>query len=350
MFLKDAFAISPQKTFNSTFEDGDFVVHESKTFKVIDADYAEFIPPSLLRRMGKAVKMGIGAALPLMKRNAKTDGIIIGTANGGLENCINFLNQIVDYNEGMLTPTHFVQSTPNALAGQLALMDDNPGYNVTHVNGSLSFENALVDAELFFSEQENPSSLLVGAVEEISDYNYNIDLQAGRYKKEQLSNQDLLNSATDGSVCGEGASMFILASSPEDAYAEICGVEQLTYPSEHELSERIASLLAKNELSVDDVDALVLGKSGDGRYDGWYDHVTQLFPNAEFTYYKNFVGEYRTSSAFGMYLASELLRNKLVNHPELMGNISKKPKTVLLYNQFDGVRHGLILLKNKRLS
>ena len=48
MFLKDAFAISPQKTFNSTFEDGDFVVHESKTFKVIDADYAEFIPPSLL--------------------------------------------------------------------------------------------------------------------------------------------------------------------------------------------------------------------------------------------------------------------------------------------------------------
>ena len=297
MFLKDAFAISPQKTFNSTFEEGDFVVHDSKTFKVIDADYAEFIPPSLLRRMGKAVKMGIGAALPLMKRNTKTDGIIIGTANGGLENCINFLNQIVDYNEGMLTPTHFVQSTPNALAGQLALMDDNPGYNVTHVNGSLSFENALVDAELFFSEQEKPSSLLVGAVEEISDYNYNIDLQAGRYKKEQLSNQDLLNSST------------------------------------------------KNGLSAEDVDALVLGKSGDGRYDGWYDHVTQLFPNAAFTYYKNFVGEYRTSSAFGMYLASELLRNKLVNHPDLMGNISKQPKTVLLYNQFDGVRHGLILLK-----
>jgi len=345
MFLKDAFAISPQKTFNSSFEEGDFVVHDSKTFKVVDADYAEFIPPSLLRRMGKAVKMGIGAALPLMKRNAKTDGIIIGTANGGLENCINFLNQIVDYNEGMLTPTHFVQSTPNALAGQLALMDDNPGYNVTHVNGSLSFENALVDAELFFNEQENPASLLVGAVEEISDYNYNIDLQAGRYKKEQLSNQDLLNSVTDGSVCGEGASMFVVSNSNKDAFAEIVVIEQLTYPTKDEITDRIVRMLANYNLSIDDIDTLVLGKSGDVRYDEWYVHINELFPEAQFTYYKNFVGEYRTSSAFGLYLASELLQKKLVNHPHLLGNISKQPKTILLYNQFDGVRHGLMVVR-----
>ncbi len=345
MFLKDSLAISPQKTFNSEFGNGDFVVHNAKTFKVIDADYAEFIPAGLLRRMGRAVKMGIGAALPLIKRNPKTQGIIIGTANGGLENCINFLNQIVDYNEGMLTPTHFVQSTPNALAGQLALMDDNPGYNVTHVNGSLSFENALVDADLFLKEQEQEASLLVGAVEEISDYNYNIDLQAGRYKKEQLTNQELLTSHSEGSVCGEGASMFIVSNSDQDAFAEICDVEQLTYPTEVQLTDRIHAMLAKNNLTIRDIDTLVLGKSGDGRYDFWYDHMNRLFPDAAFAYYKNFVGEYRTSSAFGLYLASELLQNKLINHPQLLGKISKQPRNVLLYNQFDGVRHGAILVK-----
>ena len=79
--------------------------------------YMDYIPRNVLRRMGKATRMGVWTALSLLKEQAPVDGIVIGTGLGGMEDCIKFLNQIVDYDEGTLTPTNFVQSTPNALAG-----------------------------------------------------------------------------------------------------------------------------------------------------------------------------------------------------------------------------------------
>jgi hypothetical protein len=45
--------------------------------------------------------------------------MIIATANGGMEDCVKFLNQIIEYNEGLLTPANFVQSTSNAAAARL---------------------------------------------------------------------------------------------------------------------------------------------------------------------------------------------------------------------------------------
>ena len=159
MYLKDLSSVSPQVTYTEEFINGDYKIYSKNILSVIEPSYSEIIPASLLRRMGKAVRMGIGAALPLIERNEKINGIVMGTANGGLENCINFLNQIIEYDEGVLTPTHFVQSTPNALAGQLALMSKNTGYNVTHVNGPLAFENAILDAMMFLEGASNKTSL-----------------------------------------------------------------------------------------------------------------------------------------------------------------------------------------------
>ena len=101
---------------------------------------------NILRRMGKAVRIGVGAALPLLDGSSNPDGILIGSANGGMEDCIKFLNQVMEYDEGRLTPTNFVQSTPNAIAAQIGLATLNKGYNITHVHRGLAFENALLDA------------------------------------------------------------------------------------------------------------------------------------------------------------------------------------------------------------
>ncbi|MES2732797.1 MAG: beta-ketoacyl synthase chain length factor [Bacteroidota bacterium] len=134
----------------------------------------ENIPPGLLRRMGKAVRMGVGAALPLTLQAPNLAGIVIGTSNGGMEDCIKFLNQIIDYEEGRLTPTNFVQSTTNAIASQIGLLSTNKGYNVTHVHRGVAFENAMLDITMLI--KENPSySYLLGGLDEISSFNYNID-------------------------------------------------------------------------------------------------------------------------------------------------------------------------------
>ena len=346
MYVIDQQAISAQKTHDLSFEKGDYAIYSAATLPIVEPAYAEFIPLNLLRRMGKAVKMGIAAALPIVNRNQKVDGIIIGTANGGLENCIDFLNQIVTYDEGVLTPTNFVQSTPNALAGQLALMTKNTGYNSTHVNGSLSFENALVDAKLFFEATTNKTSLLVGSVEEISSYNYHIDLLSGRYKKEIISNDQLIQSNTEGSICGEGASFFLLSNSPEHAVAEIVDTTQIIHPSTADLTVLMNAFFEKNQLSMDAIDLILLGKNGDNRLDFWYDDFHQIFPATPAINFKQLTGDYRTISGFATYLGVQILNGKINGaHPAFNTEFPTNCNHILIYNHFDGIRHGFILIK-----
>lgn len=342
MFIKDLYAISPQQTFDQQFEQGDFVVHTTSSMLAIEPNYLSLIPAGLLRRMGKAVRMGIGAGLPLIERNGKTDGIIIGTANGGLEDCVRFLNQIVEYEEGVLTPTNFVQSTPNALAGQLALMSENTGYNSTHVNGSLAFETTLTDAALFFESTDEDQSLLVGAVEEISEYNYNIDRLARRYKESAVPNDQLFDTNTPGSICGEGATLFVVSSSSEGALAEIADAGQVTSTDPEKVNAAIVRFLERNKMEPEDIDLFLAGASGDNRSDHWYQELWNThFKDAEYQTYKQYCGDYRSASAFATYLAIRWLNGERLEE----SGIKNQPKVVLIYNHFDQIRHGFILLK-----
>jgi hypothetical protein len=344
MYITDLYAISPQKTHDLSFENGDWQVLNEFIYKAIEPSYQDLIPSTQLRRMGKAVRMGIGVSLPLLGRNPKPDGIIFGTANGGLEDCIKFLNQIVEYNEGTLTPTNFVQSTPNALAGQVALLSENMGYNMTHVNGSLAFESALLDASLFFDEHSsNQTSVLLGAVEEISDYNYNIDRLGERFKQELISNENLLDSKTTGSYCGEGSTQFFLSNNPENSLAKFTAFKQSSHLNEDEISDFVSSFLTDQNLSISDIDCLLLGKNGDVSTDTWYDQVEQLFGKKPTVYFKKSVGEYRTVSAFASYLAVQLLNGKA--HYLIENGATAEPRTILIYNHFDAVRHSLILIQ-----
>jgi hypothetical protein len=143
-YIHKASCISAQESFGEVNLN---TIHEpvDKKLYAIEPSH-EGIPPGVLRRMGKAVRLGVGAAQPIIKAVPQTDGIIIGTANGGMEDCIKFLNQIIQYDEGQLAPGNFVQSTTNAVAAQLGLISKNTGYNITHVHRGLSFENAIMDA------------------------------------------------------------------------------------------------------------------------------------------------------------------------------------------------------------
>jgi hypothetical protein len=345
MYVTDLYAISPQKTHDLSFEKGDWQVLNDYLYKAIEPSYQDIIPNSQLRRMGKAVRMGMGVSLPLMARNPKTDAIIFGTANGGLEDCIKFLNQIVEYNEGVLTPTNFVQSTPNALAGQVALLSENMAYNMTHVNGSLAFESALQDASLFFDENsDSEKTILLGAVEEISDYNYNIDRLGDRFKEELVSNDELVTSNSNGSYCGEGSTQFILSNRSTNSLAKFSGFKQSSHLSISELSSFVLDFLKEQNLTISDVHCLLLGKSGDCRTDMWYDELQQTFGETPTVYYKKAVGEYRTVSAFASYLAVRLLNGEAQHLIENSATV-KPPRTILIYNHFDAIRHSLILIQ-----
>ena len=346
MFIKDLACISPQRTYDETFFENESEIHEGNRYTAQEPVYGSLIPAGLLRRMGKAVRMGVGTGLPLIQKNGTLDGIILGTANGGLEDCLKFLNQIVDYEEGTLTPTNFVQSTPNAVAGNLALMSKSTGYNTTHVNKGLAFEAALLDAILLF-EDKKANSLLLGSIEEISDYNYNIDKLAGSYKVEETTSKTLLGSNTQGTVCGEAAVMFVVeAERSLNSMAEIIDVEQISYTDKTKFEKKLNIFLERNEVLPSDIDALVLGFSGDNRNDYWYTWLSETwFSESSVYHFKNLTGDFPTASAFGTWMAVHILNGK--NMPDDTIHTKKTGKRadkILVYNHHKGVQHGFILL------
>jgi hypothetical protein len=348
MYIIDSLCISPQETFDKEIFNGKPLSYKGTRYYAVEPDYKGNIPAGILRRMGKAVRMGVGAGLPLLTKYGQTDGIILGTANGGLEDCLKFLNQIVEYDEGTLTPTNFVQSTPNAIAGSLALLSKNTNYNITHVNNGLAFENAILDALMLF-EEGVVNQVLIGNVEEISDYNYNIDFLSGSFKLEEVNSSDLLLSDTPGTVCGEGAAMFMMSSErPKNNCLKLLDVFQMTYPDTIAFQFRVKSFLEKHQLQLSDIDTLILGFSGDNRHDHWYREVqSQVGEGCQVISYKNLVGDYPSVSAFALWLSLKLVEgNTLPSEVYLSETMNRKPQNILIYNHNKGIQHGMILLSD----
>ena len=339
------YCISPQNTYNNEiFEEGT-EIHTESQFWAKEPRYKSMVPLNLLRRMSKSVRMGVGTAMPLINEFDDIEGVIIGSANGSIKKSISFLNQIVEYNEGTLTPTDFVQSTSNSIAGTLALMGKITGYNNTHVNNGIAFESALLDALLLFDEGQ-VKRLIIGGVEEISQANYNIDVLRGMFKKETVSSDNLLSSGTEGTVSGEGAAMFVVdACKSNDSIAEIVDVDQICFPDKNEIVDKIRSFLDRNNLVPDDIDALFLGYNGDARTDFYYDYIQkQIFQQQSVFVYKNLVADFYTVSSFAVWLAANLFSGKSLPEETMIKKSGKKINKILIYNHYEGTQHGFILM------
>ena len=346
MYIKEMSCISPQETYQENFFADGVEVFTEKQYWAKEPKYKGMIPLNLLRRMSKSVRMGVGTGMPLIEKYNDIDGIIIGSANGSIKKSISFLNQIVEYDEGTLTPTDFVQSTSNSIAGTLALLGKITGYNNTHVNNGIAFESAILDALLLF-EERGAKRLLLGGVEEISQANYNVDVLRGMFKNEDVDSSNLLFSNTKGTVSGEGASMFIVdAEKSVDSYAKIVDVDQVCFPDKEEVIEKTKAFLERNNLSVNDIDALFLGYNGDNRTDFYYDFLQkQLFPDKSLYVFKNLVADFYTVSSFAMWLAASLFNGQKLPDETILKSTNKKINRVLIYNHYEGTQHGFILME-----
>lgn len=344
MFIKDLNCISPQATFDGGFFESDPVIHNGSQYPAIEPSYAGKIPNGLLRRMGKSNRMITGSGMALLEK-WKTDGIIIGTTDGGMDDCHKFLNQIIAYEEGTLTPTTFVNGAPSSPAGGLALMSKNSGYNNTHSNKGLSFENCLMDATLLF-EEGAADRLLIGCVEEISPAQFRIETLAGYIKKEEISADKLLPASSPGAVNGEGTALFVVEPTPENAIAEIVDFDMISHPENGDLELKIDQLLSRQNLNRSDIDHLILGYAGDSVSDHYYDEVAALFPSETGTLaFKNMFGENPSASSFATWYAAHLLSGKKAPEMSVVRVGKSAPKTVLVYNHYQGAQHGFVLMR-----
>lgn len=348
MFIIDSYIISAQEFLNAPHEQQDIEIFEDLIYFAKEPNYMEYIPASLLRRMGKAARMGIGSGMNLLNTHDDVDGIIIGTAHGGLEDCIKFLNQIVNYEEGLLTPTNFVQSTPNLIAGQLALMKKNHAYNMTHINKGAAFENSLMDAWMQF-KSNNAKKILLGSVEEYSDYNFTIDSFNNKFKKEKIASNHILNSNSIGTNYGEGSVFFILEKDKKQNATEIIDFISLHHIKPKDIEINIQNFLDSNGINPNSIKHFISGRNGDSRLNTFYNQAESLFPQANIYAYKHWVGENPSASAFGVYIA-DLIAQKTVDipyykYPRIKEKHKDKNQYILIYNSYDGNSHHLILMK-----
>lgn len=165
--------------------------------------------------MSRIIRMGVAAATECLQEAgiSQPDAIITGTAYGCLEDTGVFLTRMVEFNEELLTPTAFIQSTHNTIGAQIGLMLQCNNYNNAFVHRGFSFESALLDARMLLNEKA-AFNVLVGAVDEITNISHNILNRLGLYKQEQVNNLNLYESGTKGTIAGEGASFFLLSSEP----------------------------------------------------------------------------------------------------------------------------------------
>jgi len=348
VYINSASCISVQDTLNENILQNLTSQNSSNIVKAIEPNYKEFIPPAMIRRMSKTVKMSSVASHYALKEAGieQPDAIIVGTGMGCSQDSEKFLKNVIDNHEEFLTPTFFIQSTHNTVAGQIALGLQCHAYNFTYVNTSSSLEFSLLDAQLQINDGE-AENVLVGSTDEQTDRTMELYCLNNTIKKEEDLPADYLHSKTNGVIWGEGASFFVVGKDKtESSYARLKNIQISNKVDLIEVQDFIQNFLTQNNLSNHDIDAVILGFSGDADSDMYYTKAMDLFPDSVQLYYKHLSGEFNTASGFSIFMACHILKEQQI--PEIMMiNEEKKEnvKNVLLYNHLGGDDHSLVLLE-----
>lgn len=306
--------------------------------------YKEYIPSTSLRRMSRVVKMGLSAGIMSMKSAGleKVDAIITGTGIGCYEDTNTFLRSILDNNEQLLTPTSFIQSTHNTVAGQLALTFKCYGTNFTYVHQNLSFEYALLDSIMLLNEKE-ASTILVGGIDELTPSLFELFYRTGRLKKtEDL--QTIWDGTSNGYNLGEGAAFFNISSiAAPTTYAKISGVKCMQQVQDSDALLRETDLfLADIGLQLNQISLVLSGNCGDAQMDKKISEFNNKV-NLPIAYFKMLCGEYLTSSGFAMWLAANSIKRQNIPQVILSNSLAvSNIQHILIVNHYHDKQYSLI--------
>lgn len=301
-----------------------------------EPDYTAYIPPMQLRRMSKAVRMGIGASkLCLSKAGIeKPRAISVGTAMGCLQDTEVFLAKMISQEEQMLTPTAFIQSTHNTVAGQIALVNGCHGHNLTYVQRGHSLEHAFINAALYLQEHDD-ENMLVGGIDELIDASKTIMQRAGVYSKIAATQDDVMSNTLSGSIAGEGASFFAISKNAKHEY-DLCIRDIFTFTANNarEALQKTDAFVSGLPVAKEEIDAVLLGISGDKAYADSYKLIAgHVFANTSQVIFKQLCGDYGTAVGFALGMACHAVSKGFPRHC-LVNDAPKRIKHIIIINNF----------------
>ena len=285
-----------------SFENGILSTIDSGSRQLIEPEYKQYVPANLLRRMNKVLKMGVSCGVRL-GQDEELDGIVIGSGIGTYENSVQFTKHYLNKSEGALSPTTFIQSTDNTIAGQLALILNNYGYNNTYIHKGVAFENALLDAGLNITEGAH--KMLVGGLDEWID---------------------IFHQENETNWIAEGASFFTIS---DDASLPVKVERVWVLDNEGDISADVKKYL--NDQKLDTPDLILFGNS-------FTENAIDDFQLGEIpTYnYSAVSGVYWTNSAFALQLACEILTDRAQAKEKAFS-----ARKILIVNNFNQSQIGL---------
>src|SRR4030095_620646 len=276
MFISAASTISHHPTFRNKGFSSQLQALDPSS-ELIRPDYSDYIPAMERRRMSDVQKMSIACSLDCIQQAGidQPDAIIVGTSMGCCINIRSFLDKILSANGGPLSPTSFIVSTHNTVAGQIALLLKNHGYNMTHTQNSLSFEQALMDAMLGINE--GFQHVLVGGADEEEESLYNMRARLNNEKLHLVS----------------GASFFILSGKPDNTE----GIELAdagSYGLIDSMADHIDQFLLSNGQTAEEIGLVLYAVNDEERMT----ELKNVFRQEQLFDYQQLAGTSYTNSAF----------------------------------------------------
>jgi 3-oxoacyl-(acyl-carrier-protein) synthase len=340
IYIRSTGNISPQHSLDA---DAFFLTRVSPSknyFKAIEPDYDVFIDSKMIRRMSRIVKMGVAAAITCLRNGGMETpaAILTATAYGCLEDTSSFLRRMIEFEEKLLSPTAFIQSTHNTVGAQIALLIKCHNYNNTIVHRAFSFENALTEAGLLLAEGMGP--VLLGAVDEITADSHVILSRFGLYKQ-----TDKNAGPACGNIDGEGASFFLLDKEPGNNPQAIIRDLRILYKPENIEQVRISLLdfLEINGLSPERVGLVLSSHTGNAERDASdKDLLDSVFPGRPFFPFKSLCGDYPTASGFALWLGTILLKEQ--KQPAWMKGLQFPLNNIFIHHCSGNTHHSFFLI------
>ena len=348
-FINGIGIISPQKTFDPNVFLTDIAQYDKNVLTCIPPDFKAYINPIQMRRLSRMLRIGLSAAI-ICLRDSKVqmpDGIITATGYGFLDETAKFLKEVLEYGEKQLTPTYFMQSTSNALAGLVALTIKCMGYNNTYASKGYGFENAIADAMMQLND--NPAAnFLIGSYDEAAEVQYNASIRASHFKTEYINNLSLFNTGTKGSIQGEGSGFFTISGHPsESTWCTLRDMQVVYKPEQNELRLALENFLQENDRISGNIDVVISGASGDIDHDKAITSlINSCLEGTLQTRFKHLCGEYTTATAFGLWLGASILKRQQIPEATRVDGkrLPAQLKNILLVNQYLGKSFSFILL------
>ena len=251
-----------------------------------------------------------------------------------------FSGRMIEFEEKMLSPTAFIQSTHNTVGAQIALLIQCHNYNNTIVHRSFSFENALTEASLLLEEDNH--SILVGAVDEITRDRHAILSRFGLYKQTRRNDGPVL-----GNIAGEGAAFFLLDKDPGNSPLALIRDLRILYKPENneDVFADVLEFLESNQMSPKHIDLVLSSQTGHPQRDEPDEKLLEtVFPGTSFFPFKSLCGDYPTASGFALWFASYLIKEQKT--PSWMKGVKLPLKNILIHHRTQNTHHSFILISS----